>query len=140
LGEVARTLSLEPDMQIKRKAFVLLVAAATITAVVATNASASEELGKRENLSCTACHDKPGSKLLTDKGKYYELRRTTEGFDDLKATFGKCTACHDTKPGSLELTAKGEQFRAMVADMDGLAEWTKQHHPAAPAEVSPPRP
>lgn len=125
-------------MQAKPKTLFVFLALSAIAALVAGNASASEEIGKNENLACTACHDKPGSKLLTDKGKYYELRRTTAGFDELKATFGRCTACHDTKPGSLELTAKGKQFKSLVSDMDGLAAWTKEHHPVAASETNPP--
>ena len=68
-------------------------------------------MGKQEGLSCTVCHDKPGSKLLTDQGKYYETMRTLAGFDELKATFGACTSCHVTKPGSKKLTAKGKEFQ-----------------------------
>lgn len=96
-------------------------------------ASGDEKVGKQEGVSCTVCHDKPGSKLLTDQGKYYETMRTLAGFEDLRATFGACTSCHVTKPGSKKLTAKGKEFRDLVRDMEGLGGWMKEHHPTAPA-------
>ena len=72
-----------------------ILTAVGMTAAVAlftgTLASGTEKVGKQEGLSCTACHDKPGSKLLTDQGKYYETMRTLAGFEDLKATFGACS-------------------------------------------------
>jgi hypothetical protein len=92
-------------------------------------ASGTEKVGKQEGVSCTVCHDKPGSKLLTDQGKYYETMRTLAGFEELKATFGACTSCHVTKPGSQKLTAKGKEFRDMVQDMEGLGAWMQEHHP-----------
>ncbi|MDQ1347739.1 MAG: hypothetical protein QG573_1112 [Acidobacteriota bacterium] len=98
-----------------------------------TLASGTEKVGKQEGLSCTVCHDKPGSKLLTDQGKYYETMRTLAGFEELKATFGACTSCHVTKPGSKKLTAKGKEFQDLVKDMEGLGAWMKEHHPKAPA-------
>lgn len=119
-------------MRVLRITVSTLAALAAMVTILAAPVLGSEALGKQENVACTACHDKPGSKLLTDQGKYFELRRTMVGFDELKATFGKCTACHDTKPGSLALTEKGEQFRFIVVDMEGLADWMKQHHPTAP--------
>ncbi len=97
-----------------------------------TLASGTEKVGKQEGLACTVCHDKPGSKLLTDQGKYFETMRTLTGFEELKATFGACTSCHVTKPGSKKLTAKGKEFRDMVHDMEGLGAWMKEHHPAPP--------
>ncbi|NIP14482.1 MAG: hypothetical protein GWM88_07025, partial [Pseudomonadales bacterium] len=33
---------------------------------------ATEERAAQEGVSCTTCHDKPGSALLTSKGKFYE--------------------------------------------------------------------
>lgn len=114
-----------------------ILTAVGMTAAVAflagTLASGSEKLAEQESLSCTACHDKPGSKLLTDQGKYYETMRTLSGFDDLKATFGACTSCHVTKPGSKKLTAKGREFQELVKDMEGLGVWMQEHHPKAPA-------
>ncbi len=127
-----------------------VVAAAALAACAAlfaaTVASGTEKMAKSERLECGACHDKPGSKLLTDRGKYYETMGTVEGFDELAATFGRCTSCHVKKPGSLKLTAKGKQFQELAGDMQGLADWMSAHHPlapvapAAPAEpVEPPR-
>jgi hypothetical protein len=92
----------------------------------------TEELARKENLQCTSCHDKPGSKLLTDKGKYYETMRSLGGYEELKATFGACTQCHDRKPGSKRLTKQGRQFLDLVRDMEGLRDWMQQHHPVAP--------
>ena len=124
----------------------ILIAAGMTVAVAlvsGTLASGSEKVAKQEGLSCTVCHDKPGSKLLTDQGKYYETTRSLAGFDDLKATFGACTSCHVTKPGSKKLTAKGKEFQGLVKDMEGLGTWMQEHHPkpvapeagaAAPAE------
>lgn len=109
---------------------------AAVALLAGTLASGSEKLAEQESLSCTACHDKPGSKLLTDQGKYFETMRTLAGFDDLKATFGACTSCHVTKPGSKKLTAKGKEFRDMVQDMEGLGAWMKEHHPTAPVPRS----
>ncbi len=96
-------------------------------------AFATEGLAKKESLQCTSCHDKPGSKLLTDKGKYYETMRSLGGYEELEATFGACTSCHAAKPGSKRLTKQGREFRDLVRDMDGLRDWMKQHHPVAPA-------
>lgn len=114
---------------------IAIAAAATLglaALFAATLASGTEALGKQEGLECTACHDKPGSKLLTDQGKYYETLRTLDGFAELKATFGKCTTCHVSKPGSLKLTKEGKRFQEMVEDMTGLGEWMKEHHPTPP--------
>jgi hypothetical protein len=118
-----------------------ILTAVAVTAGVAlfagTMASGSEKVGKQEGLSCSVCHDKPGSKLLTDQGKYYETTRTLAGFEDLKATFGACTSCHVTKPGSKKLTPKGKEFQDLVKDMEGLGAWMKEHHPTPPAPAEP---
>lgn len=106
---------------------VLVVAALYVDSL----AFATEALAKKESLQCTACHDKPGSKLLTDKGKYYESMRSLGGYDELKSTFGACTSCHVSRPGSKKLTRQGRQFRDLVRDMEGLRAWMKQHHPVA---------
>lgn len=106
---------------------VMLAVAVSFQAV--PDAAASNTIAKREGLACTGCHDKPGSKLLTDRGKYYELMLTLEGYDELQATFSKCTACHVRKPGSLKLTQKGKQFRWMLEDMEGLKALLLGHHP-----------
>jgi len=113
--------------------FAALGMTAALALLTGTLASGDEKTGKQEGVACTVCHDKPGSKLLTDRGKYYETRRTLAGFEDLKATFGACTSCHVTKPGSKKLTAKGKEFRDLVEDMEGLGAWMKEHHPAAPS-------
>lgn len=108
----------------------MAVAIATFFAV--SIASGSEKIAKAEGLECAACHDKPGSKLLTDRGKFFETMGTLEGFEELSDTFGKCTACHTRKPGSLKLTAKGREFKEMVGDMAGLKTWMAAHHPTPP--------
>lgn len=106
----------------------------------ATVASGTDKMAKAEGLECGACHDKPGSKLLTDQGKYYETMGTLDGFDELAQTFGKCTSCHVKKPGSLKLTAKGREFGALVGDMMGLKEWMAAHHPTPPEGDPEPEP
>jgi formate-dependent nitrite reductase cytochrome c552 subunit len=102
----------------------MLLAAITVQPV-----SATEAYAKKENLTCTACHDKPGSKLLTDKGKYYELMHTLSGFDDVKAAFGQCTTCHVRKPGSKRLTATGRNYKKLIHDMKGLRDFLNSMHP-----------
>jgi cytochrome c553 len=95
-------------------------------------AAATEKLGQDLKVSCAACHDKPGSKLLTDQGKYFELMRSFDGFAEVRATMGSCTTCHVRKPGSQKLTAKGKQFRDTVHTMPGLRDFVMKSHPAAP--------
>jgi cytochrome c553 len=100
-------------------------------------AVASNEIAESENLVCTKCHDKPGSKLLTDQGKYYELMRTLEGYEEVTEIFGKCTSCHVRKPGSLKLTDMGRRFAGLVEDMDGLRELLDKEHPTSIEEIDP---
>lgn len=95
-------------------------------------ATATDEMATTTGLACTACHDKPGSKLLTGKGKYYELMGSLEGYDQLHAAFKDCMACHIAKPGSKKLTAEGRKFAALVEDMAGLRAWLATEHPTAP--------
>ena len=95
-------------------------------------AAATDAMAKSTQLACTACHDKPGSKLLTAKGKYFETMGSLEGYEALEVAFKDCTACHVTKPGSARLTAKGKEFASLVKDMKGLSEWLKTAHPVAP--------
>jgi hypothetical protein len=111
---------------------VATAASLTVAALLAPSAWGTDRIGEQEKLACTVCHDKPGSRLLTDKGKYYENARTLAGFDDLKANFGACTTCHVSKPGSKKLTRQGKQFEELVGDMEGLEAWMKEHHPAPP--------
>ena len=109
---------------------VWLVALLTPTLVFAT-----EEIAELEgDLTCTVCHDKPGSKLYTDQGKYYELMRTLEGFDALMAVFQKCTTCHVRKPGSERLTPEGRRFSRVMSSMSDLADWVQSSHPPVRAE------
>lgn len=99
---------------------------------VAESVQASEKIAQQENMVCTTCHDKPGSKLLTDEGKYYELMGSMKGFAEIEASFNRCTSCHVRKPGSGRLTKKGEQFAFFVGDMKGLRAWAVERHPAWP--------
>ena len=92
-------------------------------------ALATDQIAKDTGLKCTACHDKAGSRLLTDQGKYFESMGTLDGFDDLSATFGKCTTCHVRKPGSNKLTKQGKRFADVVGGMDELREWLDESHP-----------
>ncbi len=98
-----------------------------------TTAVASNEIAKQEDMVCTECHDKPGSKLLTDEGKYFELMRTLEGYDEVAEVFGECTTCHVRKPGSSKLTSTGRMFRQLVDDMSGLRTYLDERHPTADA-------
>lgn len=98
----------------------------------AGDAWASPPLGQQTGLACTACHDKPGSKLLTDKGKYFELLGSFEGFDQVIADFGACTSCHVRKPGSKKLTKEGRDFARIIRDMKDLQEWMRLRHPTKP--------
>lgn len=127
-------------MRIHRVATAAALALGLAGLFAATLASGTEAIGKQEKLECTACHDKPGSKRLTDRGKYYETLRTLDGWADLESTFGACTHCHVSKPGSMKLTREGQRFREVVRDMAGLGEWMKQRHPAPPQPAPPPEP
>ena len=93
--------------------------------VLATEGIAKEQGG----MKCTACHDKAGSKLLTDQGKFYETMGTVDGYSDIKGTFGRCTTCHVNKPGSTKLTKQGKKLTSVIADMDELREWLSKEHP-----------
>lgn len=118
-------------------------ALAAAAALVVPALPATEAMAKQEKVACTVCHDKPGSKLLTDRGKYYELMTTFQGYEEIQATYGSCTACHVSKPGSHELTERGRQLQSALADMQGLrAEVMKQHpqKPAAPPATPPANP
>lgn len=95
---------------------------------------ASEKIAEVEGMVCTACHDKPGSKLLTDQGKYFELMGSADGFVEVEAAFESCTTCHVRKPGSKKLTKTGRQFSFFVGDMKGLRAWVKDLHPGWPVE------
>lgn len=109
-----------------------LIVAAVFALLLSGAAFATEELAESENLVCTACHDKPGSKLLTDEGKYFELMRTMDGYSDIEASFGKCTFCHRRKPGSKRLTKAGKGFANALGNMEALVEWVQDLHPAWP--------
>jgi hypothetical protein len=98
-------------------------------------AVASNAIAKKEDMVCTSCHDKPGSKLLTDQGKYYELMGSLDGFEEVETFFGQCTSCHVKKPGSLKLTSTGRRFQRLVGDMDGLKELLEGEHPQPPEMV-----
>lgn len=100
-------------------------------------AVASNEIADSENMVCTTCHDKPGSKLLTDKGKYFELMRTLDTYEEVTELFGECTSCHSRKPGSTKLTAMGRRFAHLVEDMDGLKELLDTEHPTSVDEIDP---
>lgn len=103
-------------------AFVVTLAASGMGAL------ATEKLARKEKVECTVCHQKEGSKKLTDKGKYYETLRTFNGYDKLTELFGNCMYCHKHKPGSKRLTKEGKKIREVVRDMEGLFEWLKEGH------------
>ena len=95
---------------------------------LAPPADASNAIAEETQLVCTTCHDKPGSKLLTDEGKYFEAMATLDGFDEVSEVFGACTSCHARKPGSRRLTANGKQFRRLMQDMEGIRQYAVAHH------------
>ena len=102
-----------------------------LVVMLAAPAGASDDLGRELQTECTVCHDKPGSKLLTDRGKYYETLRTFEGYDKVTEVFGACTTCHESKPGSSEMTETGQRFADLVDDMEELRRWLETEHPPA---------
>jgi hypothetical protein len=108
--------------------------AAAIGLLAAAPAAATPQLAKAEGLACTVCHDKPGSKLLTDKGKYYEVMATLDGYDAIEGTFGACTTCHVKRPGSKKLTRQGRRISLVIRDMGELKAWVMEHHPQPGAE------
>jgi hypothetical protein len=110
----------------------LVAVLAGVALAAARGGLASEKLARDSGAACTDCHDKPGSKLLTDRGKYFEMKRSLDGYDALAASFGRCTACHVRAPGSAKLTRKGRQFADIVKDMEGLKRWMEERHPTAP--------
>jgi hypothetical protein len=112
-----------------RSPLAVALAGATFLAVLATPLPASEALAKKEQVACTDCHDKPGSRRLTDKGKYFEVTRTFRGYDRLIADFGKCTACHVKQPGSQKLTEQGRRLAEAVSGMQELRAWIELQHP-----------
>jgi hypothetical protein len=134
-------------MKTARLTAIVLAALALLYLTSGPQAQASNEIAKRENLQCTVCHDKPGSKLLTNKGLYYQQLGSLQGYEQVVA-FGDCASCHKRRPGSKKLTPTGRRFLAAVKDMKGLRLWLEQNHPgmlppeptpAAPAPAQPPR-
>lgn len=97
-------------------------------------AQASNQIALKEGLPCTVCHDKPGSKLLTDQGMYYQEMRTLKGYNDVVVAFSQCTSCHVKKPGSKRLTERGERYKWVVGDMEGLRQWLWENHPVVKRE------
>jgi len=96
-----------------------LVLTLAITAVLAvTSAFATQEIATKEDLKCKVCHVKKGTKLFTDKGKYYELKRTLVDYDLLIHVYKKCTACHSREPGDKTLTPKGEMLKEKGVTME----------------------
>ena len=95
-------------------------------------AYATKAIANKEDAACTVCHDKPGSKLMTDEGKYYELMGSFDGYDHVEKDFGQCTACHVRKPGSAKLTKQGKKFQSLATDMEGLREYLMEPHPEPP--------
>ena len=86
-------------MRMKLTVVSTLATVATLAALLAAAillparpAAATEAMGKSTALACTACHDKPGSKLLTAKGKYFETMGSLEGYEALEVAFKDCTS------------------------------------------------
>ena len=114
----------------------LLAALAAWSLAPAGSALASNRIATQTGLACTVCHDKPGSKLLTDRGKYYELMGDLEGFDQIALAYGKCTTCHVKKAGSKKLTAEGKRLARAIENMDALRELVLKEHPTLPPAES----
>jgi len=105
-------------------------------------AQASNAIAKKTSLQCTVCHDKPGSRRLTNQGLYFQQLRTLDGYEQVVA-FGECVTCHDRKPGSKVLTPTGRRFLSVVKDMKGLRQWLQENHPGmqpAPPDTATPPP
>jgi len=121
----------------KRQTWIAVcVALALATALLwSGNAEATNAIAKREKLVCTACHDKPGSKLLTDEGLYYEVVGSLKGYREVEGAFGQCTYCHDKRPGAEKLTPEGARLMGVVEDMEGLQDWVVKSHPEAIREA-----
>ncbi|MCP3981176.1 MAG: hypothetical protein GY716_17900 [bacterium] len=100
------------------KRILILLGGVALLVLAASTTTATEDLAEALEMKCTACHDKAGSKLLTSKGKYFELRRSFDGFDDLMRKYRKCTKCHASFPGSQKLTKRGERLKAAGVTMD----------------------
>jgi len=96
----------------------LVFALAITGVVVVTSAFATQEIATKEDLKCRVCHVKKGTKLFTDKGKYYELKRTLVDYDLLIHVYKKCTACHSREPGDKTLTPKGEMLKEKGVTME----------------------
>jgi len=133
-------------MKTARLTAILLAAFAILYLASGPQARASNDIAKKEGLQCTVCHDKPGSRLLTNQGLYYQQLGSLQGYDDVVA-FGDCASCHEQRPGSKKLTPTGRRFLRVVKDMKGLRKWLEDNHPgmepkpaAAPAPAAPPSP
>ncbi len=109
-----------------------IIGSLALALLLAGASFATEQLADSEQLACTACHDKPGSKRLTNEGKYFELMRSMDGYADLEASFGNCTFCHRRKPGSKKLTPAGKGFANTLGNMEELVEWVRTRHPGWP--------
>ena len=95
-----------------------LVVIVATSLFVATPTYGTPEIGKKEKLRCTVCHDKSGSRLLTDKGMYYQLKGTLQDYKLLIHVYKKCTACHSREPGDKTLTPKGEELKVQGVTME----------------------
>ena len=115
-------------MKTARLTAIVLAALALLYLASGPQARASNDIAKKEGLQCTVCHDKPGSRLLTNKGLYYQQIGSLKGYDDVVA-FGDCASCHDQRPGSKKLTPTGRRFLRVVKDMKGLKKWLEDNHP-----------
>jgi len=123
-------------MKTARLTAILLAVLALLYLASRPQAQASNDIARREGLQCTVCHDKPGSKLLTSKGLYYQQIGSLDGYERVVA-FGDCASCHDERPGSKKLTPTGRRFLRVVKDMKGLRIWLRQNHPGMTPEPEP---
>lgn len=106
------------------------------TVVLTTPASATKPIAEKEGLSCTACHDKPGSKRFTDRGKFYELMGDFDGYEALTAKFGQCTTCHKRRPGSTKLTIEGKRWAEIHGTMEALCKQALEERKAGSGKAA----
>ena len=92
-----------------------------VACIMTLPALATEELAQREAVKCTVCHVKRGKPQLTDKGKYFEYKRSFAGYDHLVGKFKKCTLCHANEPGNPKMTHTGMELKTRDVTMDDLS-------------------
>jgi hypothetical protein len=104
-----------------RRAAGWILSALTLAGLATLPVLATEQIASKEGVKCTVCHEKRGRPEFSDKGKYYEYKRTLEGYDVIVRKFKKCTLCHVKEPGNSQLTHTGMELKTRDVTMDHLA-------------------